>query len=277
MEFFVALLFFDLRMGPTVYATYPNQEIEDLKRELLVSTMDHIISEGFFAYYFEDFFSLNYIFEIPSIWARGGTESLMISIIFENHPTSEIEKAALTVCIEFSEWIKSNQEIYTAFYVNSWRYGENQEQKNTIDRHSKIVQTWLIEFFKAFEDEIHEKSGRPDILSLLDREDVINSLKFMANNPKSLAELKDWYTEEYPQNNFYKLAAKLLKNQMIYIPNFGKTKKPPFTAYVTDDIKTIVNLLNLKSKLIDNFIEKREEKKEDEGEDSEQVLKQLLE
>ena len=80
--------------------------------------LDQTVSEGFFTHSFENNSSNNYYFEIHSDWARGNKEMLMVSIIFDQQINSEIEQNVNVLCTEFLEKLLSNEEIYTAFYIN---------------------------------------------------------------------------------------------------------------------------------------------------------------
>lgn len=258
MKFHVILSHFDAKIGPTVFYSYPDHILNEKGAAKIANMMDYIESEGFFTYNYGNFFSLNYSFELVSTWGRGDREWLMISTIFNKRPLDKIEKVILPLFIEFSEWLKSKDEIFTAFYKNSLKYNKYKECKEKIDENCLSVQSWIIEFYNAIIEEIQEKTEKENLNSLLDREDVLLTLKLISDGPKPIAHLKNWYNIKYPELNFYKLLLKLVKNQMIYIPKFGEKKKPPFELYVSDDIKTIANILILKTRLLNSFLEKRQ-------------------
>ena len=69
----------------------------------IANIMDQQFIEGFFTHSFEDTITMNYYFEIQSDWARGNKDMLMISLIFNQQTTQEIEDKIQNLCIEFSE------------------------------------------------------------------------------------------------------------------------------------------------------------------------------
>ena len=88
----------------------------------------------------------------------------------------------------------------------------------------------------------------------MNQNNVLKTLKSLIDEPKTLEELKIWYLDNYPDSNFYKFMVKILKYQLVYIPKFGKSEKPPFDILVSDDIKTITNFMFLGNKLLNKFI-----------------------
>jgi hypothetical protein len=64
---------------------------------------------------------------------------------------------------------------------------------------------------------------------------------------------------------------------MIIIPNVGKSKKPPFTVYIAEDIKRIINLIDLKNRLLKRFIKKRQKESSEVIEKRSKELEEILE
>lgn len=258
MEFFITLSYFDRKIGPIVFYNYPIEFLEKHLVERITHIMDQILTEGFFTFSFDTFYSLNYYFEINSTWARGLKDSLMISAIFDERISMEIEKAILTLCIEFSEWMKSKDRIFTAFYRNYPEYYQSQGNKKRIDENLIHVKSWVQEFYNAILELIQEKITEENITSLIENKDVLMTLKYLLYGPITVENLKEWYTANFPNGNFYKLLIKLIRNQMILIPNIGKSKNPPFNIYIVEDLKKIVNIIELKNALLKRFIRKHQ-------------------
>ena len=157
MEFFITLTFFDSKIGPLVFYSYPIRNIEEDLEEKIARIMDLFITEGFMTFSFDKYHSLNYYFEIDSTWARGRKETLLLSAIFEERVSIEIEKAILTLCIEFSEWIKKKEDIFKGFYTKHSIYNKNQEHAKIIDENSSAIRTWVEGFYEAISEIIQEK------------------------------------------------------------------------------------------------------------------------
>jgi small GTP-binding protein len=261
MAFFIILTFFDRKIGPLVFYSYPISNIEEDLVEKIARIMDLFITEGFMSFFFDRYHSLNYYFEIESTWARGKKETLMLSAIFDGRVSFEIEKAILTLCIEFSDRLKNLEDIFKGFYNNDSIDYYNQKNRTIIDENSLHIRSWVEGFYEAILEIleiIQEKIVEEKIPSFIEEKDVFLTLKFLIFGPITYEILRDWYSKKFPDNNFYKLMIKLIKNHMITIPLVGKSKTPPFNVYIDEDIRQIINLISLKNKLLKRFINKRQ-------------------
>jgi hypothetical protein len=274
MDFYLALSYFDVKMGPQPFYCYPEEALNEAKLPYIANIMDQVVNEGFFSFHNEDYHTLNYYFEIDSPWARGSKESLMISTVFYDKPSMEIEKSILSLSIEFSDWIKS-KNIFAAFYKNTSRYYEGSKEK--IEDNIKFVETWIIELYKTIFEEIQEKIEREIIKAFMNQPNVLRALKTLIDEPKTLNELRTWYTRNFPESNFYQFMLKIMKYQLVYIPKFGKSEKPPFDIFVSENIKTITNLIILKNKLLNQFIDDRLINQLQEEQSEEDELEEKLE
>ncbi|MFX0057158.1 MAG: hypothetical protein ACFE85_06220 [Candidatus Hodarchaeota archaeon] len=252
MEFYIILSYFDRIIGPTIFHTYPKKRLNETEASIVANLMDQMISEGFFTYSFNGSNTLNYYFEIDSKWARGNKEFLMISVIFEDSISIEIEKIVFSLCNEFSEWLKEKQDIFIAFYKN---FSSNHRKNRTTNYTEKeLIKTWIKELYMAIIDEIQEKHEEGFITRLLEKRSVIATLDLLSKNPLPITELKIWYNENFPHENFYKTISSLYKQQIVDLPKIGGKRKAPFTVYVRKEVKTIVNLIIMKNRLIKEFI-----------------------
>ncbi|MFW9937552.1 MAG: hypothetical protein ACFFD5_07875 [Candidatus Thorarchaeota archaeon] len=252
MEFYIVFSYFDKIIGPTVFYTYPKEKLNENEACIVANLMDQMISEGFFTYSFNGCNTLNYYFEIDSEWARGYKEFLMISVIFKDSISAEIEKVVFSLCNEFSEWLKERDDIFIAFYKNY--NSENQNKQITNNNEKKMVKTWIKELYLAIIDEVQEKHEEGFITTLLEKKSVIETLDYLSKNPSPIIDLKTWYNERFPHENFYKTITNLYKQQIVDVPKRGGKRKAPFNVYVRKEVKTIVNLIILKNKLIKEFI-----------------------
>ena len=64
---------------------------------------------------------------------------------------------------------------------------------------------------------------------------------------------------------------------MITIPNVGKGKTPPFNVYMAEDIKKIINLIDLKNRLLKRFIKMRQKESSEAIEKRSKELEEILE
>ncbi|MFX1409779.1 MAG: hypothetical protein ACFFA6_05475, partial [Promethearchaeota archaeon] len=174
MQFIVVLSYFNRKIGPTIFYSFPKNKLNEENTTIIPNLMDQIISEGFFTYSFNSSYTLNYYFEINSEWARANKELLMISIIFHQPPSIETEKAVFTLCIEFTDWLKSKEGLFTAFYEKTNPINRNCQNK--IKTNKSIVKAWIKEFYYTTADEIQEKLEEDYIISLLEKKDTLETL-----------------------------------------------------------------------------------------------------
>ncbi|MGB5912267.1 MAG: hypothetical protein WBH31_13820 [Promethearchaeia archaeon] len=276
MNYHISLSYFDTKIGPVIFYSYPKQGTDEEIAGQIVNIMDQNILESFFTFNFNSIYLLNYKFEIKSPWSRGKCIPLMISAVFFQRPSIETEKTILSLSIEFSEWLKSKDDVFTAFCKNTAKYSESNDTREMIDKNIELIQLWIKELYGAISDEIQESVEKEIIIDLLNKKNAIKTLKYLLDNPISLLQLKDWYSHNFPNQNFYSLIIKLMKYQMIYIPDFGKYKKAPFRIHVSDKIKAIINLTLFKNRLLNSYIEELQESASKPQESQARDLKELL-
>ncbi|MFX1497376.1 MAG: hypothetical protein ACFFBH_07610 [Promethearchaeota archaeon] len=252
MQFLIAISYFDRKLGPCVFYSYPEHKLKEENASIISSLMDQIISEGFFTHSFNSSYTLNYYFEIDSEWARGKKEFLMISIIFQQPVSVELEKALFTICIEFIEWLKAKKYIFRGFYRNTEEDGHSSHRE--IESNFNLIKDWIQEFYLAIEDETENNLKEYNISSLLEKQEVIETLNLLSNKSIPIRELKSWYNKKFPHNNFNHLISTLFKCYIVYIPKIRGRKEAPFNVHLAKEFKTINNLVILKNKLIKEFI-----------------------
>jgi PAS domain S-box-containing protein/small GTP-binding protein len=121
----IILSHFDPRFGPKIILKAPESiELDDFVS--LPALMD-LYNEGFFVHTFGNYKSANYIFNIFSQEARGKTEMLLISIIFDinNNINSKLSKELLEGFVREIEKIK---DVYKGFYVKRNKYEDAPEK-----------------------------------------------------------------------------------------------------------------------------------------------------
>lgn len=256
MGFFITLSYFDGKIGPLVFYSYPINDLEKYLTERIPNIMDNVQTEEFVTYSFGKYYSLNYYFEIESAWARGYKEPLLLSAIFDESISMELERAILTLCIEFSDWLKSQENIFTGFCGVNSTYYQDKKNRISIDQNLIDIKTWVKEFYNAILEAVQEKFEEEDITTFIEKENTLMTLKFLSHGPVTIEILKEWYTNKFPENNFYNLIRRLIKAQMIIIPNVGRSKIPPFDVYIAENIRRIISLISLKNRLLKRFVKK---------------------
>ena len=113
--------------------------------------------EEFFMHTFEDFKFLNYYFQIKSDWARGFKEMLMVSIIIYLQISPEIEESIASLCRKYAEMMKSNEDIYTGFYLNEIS-NYNETDKERIQLNEQLIKGEIRELYWETVEETRKKS-----------------------------------------------------------------------------------------------------------------------
>ena len=189
MKPIVALSYFHRKIGPLVFYSYPENMLNEQLSTRIANIMDQTVSEGFFTHSFEQNISNNYYFEIPSDWARGNKDMLMISIIFDQQINSEIEQNVNILCTEFLGKLLSHEEIFTAFYINDLNNFEEQD-KDLIQKNNSLIKLWVKELYWATLEETREKSEEEKIATLLNKKYIFLTLKKLSKGPIALDGLR---------------------------------------------------------------------------------------
>ncbi len=119
--YILVLSHFDTIIGPKVFLNVPELPSRDFLEEI-PRQMD-FYSEGFFTNEYGELKTLNLIFTIPSPYARGGEETLMISIVFLNNSDTDLKIYQGTL-EQFVHEIKKIEKLYEVFLINEF---ENQD------------------------------------------------------------------------------------------------------------------------------------------------------
>ena len=224
MKPIVALSYFHRKIGPLVFYSYPENMLDEQLSARIANIMDQTVSEGFFTHSFEKNNSNNYYFEIHSDWARGNKEMLMVSIIFDEQINSEIEQSVNVLCTEFLEKLLSNEEIYTAFYINDIN-NFDEPDKDLIYKNNSLIKLWVKELYWAALEDTREKSEEEKIATLLNKKFIFLTLKKLSKGPIALDGLREWYNDTFPKLDFKELIDTLVSKQFIFINQIGIVEK----------------------------------------------------
>ncbi|MFX1327053.1 MAG: hypothetical protein ACFE91_02775 [Promethearchaeota archaeon] len=224
MKTIVALSYFHRKIGPLVFYSYPKDMLDKDLSTKIANIMDQQFNEGFFTHSFENLKSLNYYFEIHSDWARGNKEMLMVSIIIDQLIIPEVEEKISILCTEFSERLQSNEEIFTAFYINDINNFDKEDQENIIKNES-LIKDWVYNLYWAILEETREKTEEEKIAILLKDRDIFKTLEKLSIGPILLEWLREWFIEKFPNRDFDEIIDTLVEKQFIFINQIGLVEK----------------------------------------------------
>jgi len=220
----VVLSYFHRKIGPLVFYSYPKNILEKELSGKVANIMDQQFSEGFFTHSFENLKSMNYYFEIHSDWARGNKEMLMVSIILDQQIPLEIEEKISILCTEFSERLQSNEEIFTAFYINDINNFDEDDQENIVKNES-LIEAWVNNLYWAIIEDTREKTEEEKIAILLNDKHIFKTLEKLSKGPIPLEWLREWYIEKFPEKDFNEIIDTLVDKQFIFINQIGFIEK----------------------------------------------------
>jgi len=281
----VALCHFHRKIGPLVFYYYPEGILEEDLSVRIANIMDQTFNEGFFTHSFEKLNSMNYYFEIHSDWARGNKEMLMGSIILEKI-TPEMEQNVSTLLNEFSEKLKSNDDIFTAFWMNELNnFDENEGE--AIVKNNSLIKLWVKELYWATVEVTKEKTEEEKIAYLLNKKHIFLTLRNLSKRPITLEGLKDWFNNNFPEKNFDKMIDTLVENEFIFINQIGRVEKyvlllkevnaeriPPDS--VIEYIDEIPELIDLILPIVQEYFSKYENNSEEEIKEDSFTLFQII-
>jgi len=153
----LVLSYFDRIIGPKVILTYPENLSEELGEDYLTQVAELLDAgdDGFFTHNFSpQLRTANWIFSIPSNWARGRTEFLMLSaLISEEEPDYSRYKKFFS---RFVEKVKKSPLIFKALYMESGPKDELEE----IEAHFEDLKEELYTLFKILSIQKIETEGQ---------------------------------------------------------------------------------------------------------------------
>jgi len=219
-----ALSYFHRKIGPIVFYSYPENILDRELSVKIANIMDQQFNEGFFTHSFENLKSMNYYFEIHSDWARGNKEMLMVSIIVDQQMSPEIEEHISVLCTEFSERLQSNEEIFTAFYINDINNFDENDQESII-KNDSLVKAWVESLYWFIIEDTREKTEEEKIAVLMNDKHIFKTLEKLSMGPIPLEWLREWFIENFPEKNFEEIIDILEQKNFIFINQIGLVEK----------------------------------------------------
>ena len=220
----VTLSYFHRKIGPIVFYSYPTDTLEKELSLKIANIMDQQFNEGFFTHSFENLKSLNYYFEIHSDWARGNKEMLMVSTIIDQQIPTEDEEKIEILLKEFSEQLQSNEEIYTAFYINDINNFDEEDQES-IRKNEALIKAWVDNLYWLIIEDTREKTEEEEIAILLNDKHIFMTLEKLSEGPILLEGLREWFVENFPEKDFDEIIEILHERQFIFINQIGLVEK----------------------------------------------------
>jgi len=140
--------------GPSVLMSYPNEKLEEDIINRLLKFFDLEIDETFFEIVLitKKKKIINFNFEIPSEWARGKKEFVMLSLIMKKEYESESIYAFI---VDSSYKILKTKNIFKALYkYDDFRNSNDIEIDITYEQIRKILFDCLTSLISRIEDRI---------------------------------------------------------------------------------------------------------------------------
>jgi len=162
----VALSYFHPKEGPIVVFFYPRETMTDDLLRRVSEIMDNAFGEGFYTHSFGNFFLVDYYFQIPSDWARGGKEMVMMTTIFDEKIPPDLDYAIHPLSVDFSLILKKTEEVFKGFYLQDEKYYPP-EERAIIRKMDAFLLEKTEEFFHQTNEKIAEKVFEKQLGSLV--------------------------------------------------------------------------------------------------------------
>lgn len=135
--------------GPRILIENP-KVFSDKQTYNVARLIDSAFEKGFFIHKFPDLLSANYFFEVPSPWARGSRELVLISILFnsDHKENLSIYETSLT---EFVLKFLKEKDIYQSFYISEFT---KLKFKDSIQAAFQEAQNLVSDLINSLPDEI---------------------------------------------------------------------------------------------------------------------------
>lgn len=286
MRLIVVLSYFHRKNGPMVFYSYPENLLRNKVSSVLPNIMDQANRDEFFTYSFDGTKCMNYYFVIRSEWARGNKDALMISIVFEQQTTTDLEPYVSTVIKEFSERLKSTKNVYSAFYYDDLR-DFNLSEIKLIGNKYFLVKLWIKNLYYSLVEEFGDKTEEQKVAALLNKKHIFFTIKKLSKGPINLEQLEIWFKKKFSDKDFKEMIKNLLEKHLIFINQKGRFDKyvlllkevnvervPP--ANIMEYIDKMPELTDLLMQKVQEYFNRYENKVDYELDDDAFLLYQIL-
>ncbi len=144
---YLNLNYFNTIRGPQIFFTYPEEANENVVQSVAnLLNISELIKQKFFLYEGGDFKTFSLYFEIPSEWARGKKEMLLLSIILPPDYTIENKDPVRLLLEKVEKEIKQLENGFMAFY--EYDYSKMEEYEDEIEMLASEVRDIIKKYSK---------------------------------------------------------------------------------------------------------------------------------
>ena len=201
----------------------------------------------------------------------------MISIILDQQISTEIEENLSNLCAEESDRLKSNEEIYTAFYIKDLN-SFDESDKELIVKNEALIREWVKNLYWAIVEFTREKTEEEKIAILLNDKHIFKTLEKLSKGPRSLEWLREWFINEFPEKDFEEIIDKLVDKQFIFINQIGLVEKYVLLLKEVNAERippdSVIEYIDDKPELIDLLLPKVQEYYSEYEKNTEEQMKQ---
>lgn len=251
---YLVLTHFDSIVGPVVFLSLPG-EISPVISADILKFMNLEVDESFLeaSIVEEQVKVINYLFEVPSDWARGKREMVMLSVVIGKNYKTEIFHEVIKNIVDN---IKGIEQCFKGFYKGHDVHGNDEDIDAILSKIKRIISNGL--------DDVKNALENPNLgiflvlgLSRVGKTSILENLKSNLFKKDVKPTLAMNVLEMILDNNLFKTVdvsgQKMLRNQW-----WTYTKKPDAIIFVVDANDTSARLNETKGefdKLMARFTE----------------------
>lgn len=182
----VILSHFHTKIGPSIFYSFPQSQIDKEILDRICDVMDQPKQEELIIQTFENVKFLNYYFHVESEWARGKEEMVMVSILINQQISPEIEQTISQICKKFSEKLQSNKEVFTGFHIKELD-NFNESDRDVIIKNDSIIKERVQDLYWEILEDTRKKTEQEKITLLLNDRYIFESLEEMSRELKTIS------------------------------------------------------------------------------------------
>ncbi len=159
------LNYFNTIQGPQIFQTYPEDGIDENTIQSVANLLNisELIKQKFFVYEGADFKTISLYFEIPSDWARGKKEMLLLSIILPPEASIENKDPIRALLEKLEKDVNAVEKGFMAFY--EYDYSKMDEFEDEIENIAKNMRG-IVEDYSKEADAVVKEAKRISVEQL---------------------------------------------------------------------------------------------------------------